>query len=195
MKSDLNISGIEKTSYNTIQTSNQDHIKEFFSKQSRILEEMSILKNDLQFIVDNRTKSKLKEKLDHSTISLNESALNTSILSNVSTHTIKKKYNIRENIDTKSCTKFQEFLESFNENKNLLLFVDGGFNMWELVKRNDLNVHNLLNYENITSILNKNKYFIEDKLLNIEIKENDEGKSVMDLDISKVTDLNISQFE
>jgi hypothetical protein len=155
---------------------------------------MSILKNDLQFILDNRSKTKLKEKLDCSILSQNESCLNTSILSNISTNTIKKKYNIRENIDLKCCTRFQDFLESFNENKNLLLFVDGGLNIWELVRRNDLNMNCLKSYDNITSILNKDKYFV-DKLLNIEIKENEEGKSVMDLDISKVTDLNISQFE
>ena len=108
--------------------------------------------------MDNRSKTKLKEKLDSSMVSLNDSCLNNSIISNVSTNTIKKKYNIRENIDLKGCTRFQDFLESFNENKNLLLFVDGSLNIWELVRRNDLNANSMLSYDNITSILNKNKY-------------------------------------
>jgi hypothetical protein len=156
---------------------------------------MSIMKNDLQFIMDNRSKTKLKDKLDTSNISLNESSLNTSVISNISTNTIKKKYNIRDNFDLKGITRFQDFLETFNDKKNVLLFADNNCNVWELVKRNDLSVNKLLNNDNITSILNKNNYLIEDRLLNIEIKDNDEGKSLVDLDISKVTDLNISQFE
>ncbi len=156
---------------------------------------MTILKNDVQFILENRNKSKLKEKLDMS-MSMNDSSLNNSIISNMSTNTIKKKYNIRDNLESTGLTKFQEFLESFNDTKNVLFFVDSSSNIWELVRRSDITVHNLTNSDNVTSIIHKYKdrYDIGEKLLNIEIKDIDDGKSMGDLDISKVTDLNISHL-
>jgi hypothetical protein len=156
---------------------------------------MSLLKNDVQFIIENRNKSKLKEKLEMS-MSLNESSLNNSIVSNMSTNTIKKKYNIRDNLELNGLTKFQEFLEGFNETKNLLFLVDNSNNVWELVRRNDLAIHSLTSSDNLTSIIHKYKdrYEMGEKLLNIEIKDIDDGKSMGDLDISKVTDLNISHL-
>jgi hypothetical protein len=159
------------------------------------MEEMSLLKNDIQFIIENRNKSKLKEKLDNS-MSLNESSLNNSILSNMSTNTIKKKYNIRDNLESNGLTKFQEFLESFIETKNLIFLVDSFNNIWELVRRNDLTIYTLTNSDNLKSVTHKNRdnYDVGEKLLNIEIKEIDDGKSFNDLDISKVTDLNISHL-
>ena len=159
------------------------------------MEEMSILKNDIQFIIENRNKSKLKEKLDNS-MSLNESSLNNSIISNMSTNTIKKKYNVRDNLEMNGLTKFQEFLESFVETKNLLFLVDSSNNIWELVRRNDLTVHSLTNSDHLRSVIHKyrDNYDVGEKLLNIEIKDIDDGKSFNDLDISKVTDLNISQI-
>jgi hypothetical protein len=116
---------------------------------------------------------------------------------------IKEKFNFDTNF-----SKFQDFLNSYSSNKNILLFIDSKNNFWELVKRNDLNINIInSNCENIISISNalKSNVFICDdqldspksKLLNIEIKDNCDDKSSLngsELDISKVTDFNLSHF-
>jgi cytoplasmic iron level regulating protein YaaA (DUF328/UPF0246 family) len=158
---------------------------------------MHNLKDDMQFITENRKKSRLTEKLNESFTSLNDSnILNGSILSNLSTNTIKKKYNLKESMDNKNLTKFQDFLSQYNENKNLLLLVDSKNAIWEIIKRPDLSPSNIANGDNIVSIISKLKdaYNVEEKLLNIEIKDNYDNRSVSELDISKVTDLNISHL-
>jgi hypothetical protein len=180
---------------------------------------MNLIKDDLQFILDNKSRAKLKEKLlensfnnyNHSNL-ISDSDLNCSV---VSTHgKIKSRYNLKEKMDNKNLTKFQEFLNTYNQNKNVLLLVDSKNYVWELVKRTDLSIANLSTMENITSMnsgLNFNNFirddnylssggknnnncnFIDEKLLNIEIKENDDKSFAnSELDISKVTDFNIS---
>ncbi len=111
-------------------------------------------------------------------------------------------------------TKFQEFLNSYKPNKNILIMLDSKNNFWELVKRQDLTSNILLgNFENLLSITSMknigfnsnrsgaglNKFFCLDpedspksKLLNIEIKEN-EG-NISELDMSKLTELNFSNL-
>lgn len=205
---------------------------------------MNMIKDDLQFILENNSKAKLKEKLLENSFSgshcnfnynnLNESDLNNSVVSTQSRGKIKTKYNLKEKMDGKNLTKFQEFLNTYNQNKNVLLLVDSKNNVWELVKRTDLSIANLSTMENITSLssalnvqnanfmhLNdnfcgednnnygssgknfKNNYknkdnhnnsnLVDEKLLNIEIKENeDKSFANSELDISKVTDFNIS---
>jgi len=183
------------------------------------LEEMSLIKDDLQFILDNKSRAKLKEKLLENSFSnynhanlMSDSDLNSSVVSTQGK--IKSRYNLKEKMDNKNLTKFQEFLNTYNQNKNVLLLVDSKNNVWELVKRTDLSIANLSTMENITSMnsgLNFNNFirddnylsiggsnkinsnFIDEKLLNIEIKENDDKSFAnTELDISKVTDFNIS---
>jgi hypothetical protein len=159
------------------------------------------LKDDLQFILENRRTSVLKEKICNESFasSVNDTSsimMNNSFLTNLSTNTIKKKYNIKDHMDNKGLTRFQEFLNQYHENRNLLLLVDSRNTIWELIRRNDLSVNNILDGPCVVSILTKLKdtYNVEEKLLNIEIKDNYDNRSVSELDISKVTDLNISHF-
>jgi hypothetical protein len=230
------------TNTNTIVTTNQtstltnasnrecvkevfNNLSKFFNKQNRLLDELLSLKDDLNFVIENRNKSKLSNKLSESIIhdsnNLNNSyyshnnirnkgnkndinnnsiLLNNSYISNISNNFICKKYNIKDNINYKDnkiqLTKFQEFLNQYNENKNIILLVDSKNNIFELIKRNDLTINNITNNDNIVSILGKLKdsYNVEDRLLNIEIKDHYDNRSISELDISKVTDLNISQI-
>lgn len=220
---------------------------------------MNMIKDDLQFILENKSKAKIKEKLLENSFSgsisnnynanyLNESDLNNSVVSTQSKGKIKSRYNLKEKMDNKNLTKFQEFLNTYKQNKNVLLLVDSKSTVWELVKRSDLSVANLSTMENISSLStalnlnsgnninnnfnfyfnyfqgggeennnnynNNNCYFnsdgknlmnnnydnrnnnsnlVDEKLLNIEIKENeDKSFANSELDISKVTDFNIS---
>jgi len=174
----------------------------------------------------------MNEKLDqsiksHNTIDLNqsESRLNNSSFSIISTNTIRRKnvYNLKENLNFEedSNTKFQLFLNSYSPIKNILFFLDSKNNVWELVKRTDLNKFNIYeNVENLRSVARmkenlsisnrsrficttpKSKSFLIDaddspksKLLNIKIKHNDISfNSQSELDISRINDLNFSNF-
>jgi hypothetical protein len=133
--------------------------------------------------------------------------MNNSYISNISSNTVKKKYNLKEkfNLDS-NMTKFQEFLNSYNATKNILLFVDSKNNFWEILKRNDLSMNIFMNnYDNITSITSKinANYNLNNKFLNIdmddhsdmkfdnlEIKEDNRSLNNSELDISRVTDCN-----
>lgn len=165
-----------------------------------------MIKDDLQFILENKSKAKLKERLETSFSNIyTESDLNNSIISTQSIGKVKSKYNLKEKMDNANLTKFQEFLNTYNHNKNILLLVDSKNTIWELVKRSDLNINNISTMDNITSLVsisynkdenseNANKNNLpDDKLLNIEIKDYEDKSFInSDMDISKVTDFNIS---
>ena len=93
-------------------------------------------------------------------------------------------------------------MNGFILNKNILLLVDSKNTIWEIIKRTDLNIFKLSSEDYIISccsILDKENIsenkLLDDKLMNIEIKENEDKSFInSDLDISKVTDLNISQL-
>lgn len=156
---------------------------------------MNTIKDDLQFILENKSKAKLKERLESSFNTLNESDLNNSFISNNNISKIKSKYNLKDKMDNKNLTKFQEFLNTYNQNKNVLLLIDSKNTVWELVRRIDLSVNNLHSIENITSCGTgfKDENNLDEKLLNIEIKENEDKSFInSELDISKNTDFNIS---
>jgi hypothetical protein len=170
----------------------------------------------------------MKQKLEQSnaSINLNESYshLNNSSFSIISTNTIKRKYNVKDHfhLDGETHTKFQEFMSHCSPSKNILFFLDSFNNIWELIKRIDLEANTLLgNSENIVSVTSiikenivisnrsklnwitpKSKFCIIDheesprsKLLNIEIKDNEISfNRESELDISKITDMNFSHI-
>jgi hypothetical protein len=169
-----------------------------------------------------RDKEKDRERLDtsifnsenlnssyvHSTSKLNNSYVKNNEYNYLNNNVNNTCYNLNEKMEEKQLTKFQEFLTGFNSNKNILLLIDGKGLIWELIKRKDLDISRLSNDEYVTSCCSifdkdnykeKNKIYgnevLNDKLLNIEIKE-DEDKSYInsELDISKVSDMNISQL-
>jgi len=189
------------------------------------MEEMNTIKDDMQFILDNKksTKSPInlnerkKERMEtsYSNISLSENMNNslinsTSILNNSNFYENNNNninnitcYNLNEKMEQKQLTKFQEFLNGFNSNKNVLLLVDSRSKIWEIIKRNDLDVTKLSNDEYVNSccsIFSKDKFnednkILDEKLMNIEIKENEDKSFInSELDISKVSDMNISQL-
>jgi len=128
----------------------------------------------------------------------------------------------RFNLEGETYIKLQDFLNSYTPSKNLLFLLDSKNNFWELVKRVDINKNNIINNTDnlisITSILKENctlsnrsrmqctypksKFFCierEDsprsKLINIEIKDNEISfNKESELEISKITDLNISNL-
>lgn len=97
----------------------------------------------------------------------------------------KSIYNLKSRTNPlKSLLKFQDFLDNYNINRNILLLVDASGCCWELIRRSDINANNLQEGENIVSILNKEyeNFVFSEKLLNIDIKENyDDSNFIIDI--------------
>ena len=211
--SDENKNKIKNNDDNNNQNLN---IKSLAEKQSYIMEEILNIKDDIQFIMENKNKSKLRDKLNQSLVysdSLNSSFysernnneqnknqnqnMNTSFssennqekamdnsyisqnISNLSVsyygtdqnilrhlnytmnttnvngnynsesnHKISKKrknYNLKERyvIDE----NFSNFIDKTNIKKEILFLIDGKENVWEIIKRGDLNSNQLRKYD------------------------------------------------
>ncbi len=137
---------------------------------------------------------------------MNDISLNSSFISNRSSNNnVKKKINLKDKFNFDS-NKLQDFLNLYSFNKNVLLFVDSKNNIWEIIKRKDLCINSIGNCENISSVISG---FVSNyqgdgdsecsginKFGNLEIKDNFEDKSLngSELDISKVTDFNLSHY-
>lgn len=168
---------------------NDEKFKEFFCKQSEILEEMNVLKDDVQFLLENKSKTKLKEHLDQSFYSnrsinsnmssssnrnqLNDSMsiLNSSTNSVLSNRGLRTKFNLKERFNFDK--NLNEFLANFNPKKNILLLIDNKGEVWELIKRKDLNANNIKTHpDNVKSVI-KNEFFVGLEKIKTEENEND----------------------
>ena len=206
-------------------------IQEFLSKQAAIIEEMSSMKDDIQFILENRSKSKLKDKLNQSIISssmnnshqssanqsqnnsiihsssnnvsyytsnnnnLNESSLNCSVISCISHTNVRRKLNIKDKFILED--NLTDFLNNYNQYKNILFLVDNKGNIWELIKRIDLNINIITNNpSSLKSIVFCEK--IQDtNLSNIEIKDPFENRSAFETteeEFGKFSEFNLSKY-
>lgn len=184
------------------------------------MEEMSSLKDDIQFILENKSKSKLRDKLNQSissnsnqsmnnsvihshsshasnrNVNMNESSLlNSSIISNISTQTVKKKINIKDRFHISG--NLTDFLSNYSQLKNLLFLIDNHGIVWELIKRIDINPNMVTsNPFAIKSILCCCDRSFDDKLHHIEIKDPFDNQSLAasEEDFGKYSDFNISKY-
>jgi hypothetical protein len=230
--------GKEKNNNNKNENNNNSIINEFLLKQATLIEEMSSIKDDIQFILENKTRSKMKEKLNQSIYSSNNnlnnsfisnnssvihnptnnnnnisyisgnSSLNNSIISASSSsitsshrnshfYNGRRKFNIKDRFSIED--NFTDFLSNYNQYKNILFLIDNNDNVWELVKRIDLNINNIINNpSNLKSVIFCEK--INDKLNNIEIKEPFENKSLLESEEEitsnnhKYSEFNLSKY-
>ncbi len=230
--------GKEKNNNNKNENNNNTIINEFLLKQATLIEEMSSIKDDIQFILENKTRSKMKEKLNQSIYSSNNnlnnsfisnnssvihnptnnnnnisyisgnSSLNNSIISASSSsiasshrnshfYNGRRKFNIKDRFSIED--NFTDFLTHYNQYKNILFLIDNNDNVWELVKRIDLNINTIINNpSNLKSIIFCEK--INDKLNNIEIKEPFENKCLLESEEEitsnnhKYSEFNLSKY-
>ena len=230
--------GKEKINNNKNENNNNSIINEFLLKQATLIEEMSSIKDDIQFILENKTRSKMKEKLNQSIYSSNNnlnnsfisnnssvihnptnnnnnisyisgnSSLNNSIISASSSsitsshrnshfYNGRRKFNIKDRFSIED--NFTDFLTHYNQYKNILFLIDNNDNVWELVKRIDLNINNIINNpSNLKSVIFCEK--INDKLNNIEIKEPFENKCLLESEEEitsnnhKYSEFNLSKY-
>ena len=230
--------GKEKNNNNKNENNNNSIINEFLLKQATLIEEMSSIKDDIQFILENKTRSKMKEKLNQSIYSSNNnlnnsfisnnssvihnptnnnnnisyisgnSSLNNSIISASSSsiasshrnshfYNGRRKFNIKDRFSIED--NFTDFLTHYNQYKNILFLIDNNDNVWELVKRIDLNINTIINNpSNLKSVIFCEK--INDKLNNIEIKEPFENKCLLESEEEitsnnhKYSEFNLSKY-
>lgn len=180
---------------------------------------MSSLKDDIQFILEHKSKSKLRDKLNqsinsHSNQSLNNSVihshssyasykninmndssiLNNSIISNISTQTVKKKINIKDRFQISG--NLTDFLSNYSQLKNILFLIDNRGIVWELIMRIDINPNMITsNPSSMKSILCCDRT-LDDKLHHIEIRDPFDNQSLAasEEDFGKYSDFNISKY-
>ena len=212
-------------SLNKSMTSNGNNksidVKSFLSRQAAMIEEISSIKDDIQFLMENKQKSKMKEKLNQSIISMNTSmnqsinqSMNQSVIhshnmsymssnnnskenslnsSFVSTNTVRRKFNIKDRFVLDD--NLTDFLNNYNQYKDILFLIDNKGNVWELIKRIDLTMNMITAHPtNLKSIVFCEK--IQDKLVNIEIKDPFDDRSLIttDEDLNKYSEFNFSKY-
>ena len=206
IKSKSGVMLTSKTKANNVNNIPKKEVQEFLSRQAALVEELSSMKDDIQFILENRNKSKLKERLNQSIISnensnqssaqqsqnnsiihssnnvsynygnnttiMNESSLNNSIISGISTQAVKRKFNIKDRFTLDD--NLTEFLSNYNQYKNILFLIDNKGNVWELIKRIDLTMNTIISNPSIVFCEK-----IQDNLSNIEIRDPFDNKSII----------------
>ena len=175
----------------------------FKEKQNYIMEEILNIKDDIQFLMENKNKSKMKDKLNQSIISSN--SLNSSFYSetnknqnnntsfssennqqqnyensyisqNISNLSVSyygtdqniirhlnynmnvSNLNNKDNSVNKNRKKFDfneryiinenfsNFIDGINMKKEILFLIDGKENIWEMIRRADLNINQIRKY-------------------------------------------------
>jgi hypothetical protein len=98
------------------------------------------------------------------------SSLNASVISEFSTDTVivqKKVINLQKRFA--NAENLQTILNSYNDD-TIIIFVDGKNQLWEIIKRDDMNINILKTPQKVNSIF-KQKNLNESRLLNVEIKD------------------------
>lgn len=95
--------------------------------------------------------------------------------------------------------KLSSVLKAFvGKSKNIILLVDSNQQVWEIVKRNDLNIASFEKekIEDIESLANSPWNVMKDEELNIDnvMKIHNDSFGSSEIDISKVSELNISHL-
>ena len=151
---------------------------------------MNILKHDLKNIFDKKIKLKKNLSDINSNFNIFYDEKNLEKLEKLK---IKGTYNLKDQLDDSNFSKFQEFLNTYNLDKNILLLIDGKNAIWEIVKRIDLSADSLINIENITSCMTLERE--SEQVLDFAFTYiNNESLIDSDLDISKVSEMNISEM-
>ena len=136
------------------ETEEKHDIKYFFEKQKRIMEEIDNIKDDIQFLMENKSKSKMKEKLNQS-IAYNNS-LNSSFCSE------------QRNPDNISFTSEKSLENSYLSNLSVT-YNGPDPNMLRQLNYNLNTTQQINNIDNL-NILNENKKNIGIKKYNYNLK-------------------------
>ena len=139
---------------------NRNEMKYFFEKQKRIMEEIDNIKDDIQFLMENRSKSKMREKLNQS-ITYNNN-LNSSL------------YSEQKNPDNNNISFTSEKNSESSYLSNLSVTYNGpdpnmlrqlNYDLNISHQNNNIDNFNISNENRKVSNIKSNKYNLKDKYL------------------------------
>ena len=156
-----NINNKPENNYNN-QTDEKksNEMKYFFEKQKRIMEEIDNIKDDIQFLMENRSKSKMREKLNQS-ITYNNN-LNSSL------------YSEQKNPDNNNISFTSEKISESSYLSNLSVTYNGpdpnmlrqlNYDLNISHQNNNIDNFNISNENRKVSNIKSNKYNLKDKYL------------------------------
>ena len=156
-----NINNKPENNYNDqTDEKNSNEMKYFFEKQKRIMEEIDNIKDDIQFLMENRSKSKMREKLNQS-ISYNNN-LNSSL------------YSEQKNPDNNNISFTSEKNSESSYLSNLSVTYNGpdpnmlrqlNYDLNISHQNNNIDNFNISNENRKVSNIKSNKYNLKDKYL------------------------------
>ena len=150
----------EKNFNNQTDEKNSNEMKYFFEKQKRIMEEIDNIKDDIQFLMENRSKSKMREKLNQS-ITYNNN-LNSSL------------YSEQKNPDNNNISFTSEKNSESSYLSNLSVTYNGpdpnmlrqlNYDLNISHQNNNIDNFNISNENRKISNIKSNKYNLKDKYL------------------------------
>ena len=150
----------EKNFNNQTDEKNSNEMKYFFEKQKRIMEEIDNIKDDIQFLMENRSKSKMREKLNQS-ITYNNN-LNSSL------------YSEQKNPDNNNISFTSEKNSESSYLSNLSVTYNGpdpnmlrqlNYDLNISHQNNNIDNFNISNENRKVSNIKSNKYNLKDKYL------------------------------
>ena len=162
IKKEINNNNIkpENNYNNQTDEKNSNEMKYFFEKQKRIMEEIDNIKDDIQFLMENRSKSKMREKLNQS-ISYNNN-LNSSL------------YSEQKNPDNNNISFTSEKNSESSYLSNLSVTYNGpdpnmlrqlNYDLNISHQNNNIDNFNISNENRKVSNIKSNKYNLKDKYL------------------------------
>ena len=156
-----NINNKPENNYNNqTDEKNSNEMKYFFEKQKRIMEEIDNIKDDIQFLMENRSKSKMREKLNQS-ITYNNN-LNSSL------------YSEQKNPDNNNISFTSEKNSESSYLSNLSVTYNGpdpnmlrqlNYDLNISHQNNNIDNFNISNENRKVSNIKSNKYNLKDKYL------------------------------
>ena len=162
IKKEINNNNIkpENNYNNQTDEKNSNEMKYFFEKQKRIMEEIDNIKDDIQFLMENRSKSKMREKLNQS-ITYNNN-LNSSL------------YSEQKNPDNNNISFTSEKNSESSYLSNLSVTYNGpdpnmlrqlNYDLNISHQNNNIDNFNISNENRKVSNIKSNKYNLKDKYL------------------------------
>ena len=139
---------------------NKNEIKFFLEKQKNIMEEIDNIKDDIQFLMENRSKSKMREKLNQSI------AYNNSLNSSFCSDQKNSENNNTSFVSEKSLeNSYLSNLSVTYNGPDPIILRQLNYNLNISQNNNNINGINIKNENNKNIIIKKNNYNLKDKYI------------------------------
>ena len=160
-----------RTPHPSVKKNIDEKYKEYCNKQTQLLQELANLQKEIVMMGEEEQKdNKFRDEY------ITDWNIN------------KKVINIKEHFEEENVLKLNELLKN-EDRKSVILLVDGNKNLWELIKRSDLNENSLKSPESIQPIITYPQKFVE-----LEFGEENKSMKNSEVELSKESEFNISNL-